>query len=49
MKSFSTGSLGNRTSRFIGLCLSEQKFGYFALFVSILGHSKSKLYSICFF
>ena len=41
--------LGNQTNRFIGLCLPKQQFGYFALFVSNLGHSESKLHSICFF
>ena len=33
--------LGNRTSRFIGLGFPERQFGYFALFVLVLGHSES--------
>ena len=41
--------LGNRTSRFIGFCLPEQQFGYFSLFVSVLGHSELELHSVCFF
>ena len=41
--------VGKPNSRFIGLCLPKQQFGYFALFVSVLGHSESELHSICFF
>ena len=35
--------LGNRTNRFIGFYLPEWQFGYFALFVLVLGHSESEL------
>ena len=31
--------LGNRNNRFIGLGFSKWKFGYFALFILVLGHS----------
>ena len=41
--------LGNRTNRFIRFCFHEQQFGYFALFVSVLGHLKLELHSVCFF
>ena len=41
--------LGNRTRRFIGFYLSEQQFGYFALFVSVIGHLESELHFVCFF
>ena len=41
--------LGNRTNWFIGLCLSEQQFWYFSLFMSVLGHLESELHSVCFF
>ena len=39
--------LGNRTSRFIGFGLPERQFGYFALFVLVLGHLESELHSVC--
>ena len=39
--------LGNRISRFIGLGFPERQFRYFALFVLVLGHSESELYSVC--
>ena len=42
-------NLGNRTSRFVGLCLPKQQFGYFALFVSVLGHSELELHFVYFF
>ena len=38
--------LGNRTNRFIRLGLLEWQFGEFALFVLVLGHSESRLYSV---
>ena len=41
--------LGNRTIRFIGLGLPERQFGFFALFVFVLGHSESELHSVCLF
>ena len=42
----SSGLVGNRTSRFIGFSLPEQKFGYFALFVLVLGHSELELHLV---
>ena len=39
--------LGNQTSRFIRFGLSERQFGYFSLFVLVLGHSESELHSVC--
>ena len=39
---------GNRTSWFNGLCLPEQQFGYFSLFMLVLGHSESELQSVYF-
>ena len=39
--------LGNRTIRFIRFGLPERQFGYFALFVLVLGHSESELHSVC--
>ena len=41
--------LGNQINQFIGFSFSELKFGYFVLFVSILSHSVSELYTICIF
>ena len=41
--------LGNRVSQFIGFSFLEWKFGYFVLFVSVLSHSVSELYTVCFF
>ena len=41
--------LGNQTNRFIGFCLPEQQFGYFALFVSDLSYLESELHSVYFF
>ena len=41
--------LGNRISQFIGFSFPEWKFGYFVLFVSVLSHSVSELYTICIF
>ena len=38
--------LGNRTSLFIGFGLPERQFGYFALFVLVLGHSESELHFV---
>ena len=40
--------LGNQTNRFIGLGFQEQQFGYFALFVLVLGHSESELHYVYF-
>ena len=40
--------LGNRTSRFIGLCFPERQFGYFSFFVLVLGDSESGLHSVYF-
>ena len=39
--------LGNQTIRFIRFSLPEQRFGYFALFVFVLGHSELELHSVC--
>ena len=41
--------LGNRISQFIGFNFPEWKFGYFVLFVSVLSHSMSELYTVCIF
>ena len=41
--------LGNRISQFIGFIFLEWKFGYFVLFVSVLSHSVSELYTVCIF
>ena len=41
--------LGNRISQFIGFSFPEWKFGYFVLFVSVLSHSVSELYTVCIF
>ena len=41
--------LGNRIIQFIGFSFLEWKFGYFVLFVSVLSHSLSELYTICIF
>ena len=38
--------LGNRTNRFIGLGFLELQFGYFALFVLVLGHSELELHFV---
>ena len=40
--------VGNRISRLIGLGFPERQFGYFALFVLVLGHSESELHSVYF-
>ena len=40
--------LGNRTCRFIWLGFPEWHFGYFALFVLVLGHPESELHSVYF-
>ena len=40
--------VGNRISRFIGLGFPERQFGYFAVFVLVLGHSESELHSVYF-
>ena len=40
--------LGNQISQFIGFSFPEWKFGYFVLFVSVLSHSVSELYTIFF-
>ena len=40
--------LGNRISQFIGFSFLKWKFGYFVLFVSVLSHSVSELYTIFF-
>ena len=37
---------GNQTSRFIRFGFPERQFGYFALFVLVLGHSESELHSV---
>ena len=41
--------LGNQISRIIRFSLLEWKFGYFVLFVSVLSHSMSELYTVCIF
>ena len=41
--------LGNQISQFIGFSFQEWNFGYFVLFVSVLSHSVSELYTVCFF
>ena len=41
--------LGNRISQFIGFSFPEWKFRYFVLFVSVLSHSMSELYTVCLF
>ena len=41
--------LGNQTSQFIGLGFLERQFGYFALFVLVLGDSESEFLSVCLF
>ena len=39
--------LGNQTSRFIWFSLLERQFGWFDLFVLVLGYSESELNSFC--
>ena len=39
--------LGNQTSRFIWFSLLERQFGWFDLFVLVLGYSESELNSVC--
>ena len=41
--------LGNRITQFIGLSFLEWKFGYFVLFVSVLSHSLSELFTVFIF
>ena len=41
--------LENWINRFIKLCFQEQQLRHSASFVSILSHSESELYSVCFF
>ena len=41
--------LGNRIIRFIRFCFQEQQLGYFALFGSVLTHSKLESYTVDFF
>ena len=41
------GPVGKPTNRFIGLCLSERQFWYFALFLLVLDHSESELHFVC--
>ena len=41
--------LGNRINQFIGFGFPELKFGYFVLFVSVLSHSVSELYTVFIF
>ena len=38
---------GNQTNRFIGFSFPEWQFGYFALFVLVISHSKLELHSVC--
>ena len=41
--------VGKPISHVIGLSFPELKFGYFVLFVSVLSHSMSELYTVCIF
>ena len=41
--------LGNWISQFIRFSFPEWKFGYFVLFVSVISHSVSELYTVCIF
>ena len=40
--------MGNQISRFTEFSLLEQQFGSLAPFVSVLSHSESDLYYVCF-
>ena len=49
LESLSTICIGweNQTSRFIWFSLLERQFGWFDLFVLVLGYSESELNSVC--
>ena len=42
-----SGLVGKPNSRFIWFSLLEQQFGWFDLFVLVLGYSESELNSFC--